>query len=45
MRALPTVVLAALLAIACEREAPVAPPQPDAASTAETADRESARLN
>jgi uncharacterized protein (DUF885 family) len=45
MRALPAFVLAALLIAACEREAPVAPPQPEAAATADRAERESARLN
>jgi uncharacterized protein (DUF885 family) len=37
--------LAALFTVACEREAPVAPPQPGGASTADRAERESARLN
>ena len=45
MRALPAVVLAALLSVACEREAPVAPASPADASTADGAERESARLN
>jgi uncharacterized protein (DUF885 family) len=44
MRALPAVVLAALVAVACEREAPVATPPPDGAATADRVERESARL-
>ena len=41
MRALPAVLLAALVAAACEREAPLPTPQPVGA----TAERESSRLN
>src|SRR6185503_15261137 len=44
MRALPAIALAALIAAACEREAPVTPTQP-ALATADRAERESARLN
>src|SRR5690242_1740294 len=44
MRALPAIALAALVAVACEREAPVPPTQPVLAAVAQ-AERESARLN
>jgi uncharacterized protein (DUF885 family) len=45
MRALPFVVLAALFTVACERAAPVSAPPSADASTADRAERESARLN
>src|SRR5262245_30736644 len=47
MRALPSLALAALAAVACEREAPDAPAQraQPAIATADRAERESARLN
>jgi uncharacterized protein (DUF885 family) len=44
MRALPAIALAALIAAACEREAPLTPAQP-ALATADRAERESARLS
>ena len=44
MRALPAIALSALIAAACEREAPVTPAQP-APATADRAERESLRLN
>ena len=44
MRALPAIALAALVAAACERDAPVSPPQL-ALTAADRAERESARLN
>jgi uncharacterized protein (DUF885 family) len=45
MRATLAIVLAALVGVACEREAPVAPLQPEAAATADRVEPESARLN
>jgi uncharacterized protein (DUF885 family) len=44
MRALPAIVLAALFTVACEREPPVAAPPRADSSTADRAERESARL-
>ena len=43
MRVLPAIALAALVCVACEREAPVSPAQP-APAAADRAERESARL-